>query len=68
MRTFVKVVIYWEEAKAHFRSFLGAESGATAMEYALLASGIGIAIVGSVSFYADNVSVMFIGIATEVTE
>ncbi len=68
MLAFVKVVIYWGEAKARFRSFLGAESGATSMEYALLASGLGIAILASVSFYADNVAVMFTGIATEVTE
>ncbi len=68
MRALVTFVVYWEGAKAHFQSFLSEESGATAMEYALLAAGIGIAILASVAFYADNVSVMFTDIATEVTE
>ena len=67
MRALVKGVICWDEAKARVRPFLGSESGATAIEYALLASGIGIAILGSVSFFADNVSAMFINIASEVT-
>ena len=38
------------------------------MEYALLAALIGVAILASVAFYAGNVSDMFTGIATEVTE
>ena len=68
MRGFVKIVVYWEEAKARFRSFLSARSGATAMEYALLAAGIGVAILGGVAFYADSLSEMFVGVATAVTE
>ena len=68
MRGFVTVVVYREEAKTRFRSLLSARSGATAMEYALLGALIGVAILASVAFYAGNVSDMFIGIATEVTE
>ena len=68
MRGFVTVVVYREAAKTRLRSFLSARSGATAMEYALLAAGIGVAILASVAFYADSVSEMFIGVAAEVTE
>lgn len=68
MRRFVKALIYWEDAKAHFRSFPSAESGATAMEYALLAAGIGVAILAGVSFYADSVAEMFGTVSTTVTE
>ena len=68
MSAFVKFAVYWDEAKGRIKSFLGAESGATAMEYALIAAGIAVAIIASVAFYADNVSEMFIGVAAEVTE
>ena len=68
MRGFVTVMVYREAAKTRFRSFLSARSGATAMEYALLAAGIGVAILAGVAFYADNVSEMFIGVAAEVTD
>ncbi len=38
------------------------------MEYALLAAGIGVAILAGVAFYADSISELFIGVATEVTK
>ena len=68
MRGFVMIVIYWEAAKAHFQSYLSEESGATAMEYVLLASGIGIGILLAVAVLGDTVAAMFGDVATEVTE
>ena len=68
MRGFVMVMVYREAAKTRFRSFVSVRSGATAMEYALLAAGIAVAIIGGLSFYADSVSEMFVGVAAEVTD
>ena len=68
MRGITTVAVYRAKLKSQFRPFLSERSGATAIEYALLAAGIGVAILASVEFYADNVSEMFTEIATEVTE
>ncbi len=67
MQAFVSVVIYWEEAKARFRPFLGAESGATAMEYALLASGIAIGILVAVASLGSIVQGTFTDVASAIT-
>ncbi len=42
------------------------ESGATAVEYALIAAGIALAIVVAVALIGDNLSVLFNSIATEL--
>ena len=44
---------------AEIRRLLGAREGATAIEYALIACGISIAIVGSVSTLGQNVMTVF---------
>lgn len=46
-------------ALAKLRAFIGDESGATAMEYALLATLIGIAIIGSFSVLGNGLESMF---------
>ena len=67
MRALVTLVVYWEGAKAHLQSFLNAESGATAMEYALLASGIAIGILVAVASLGGSVAGMFGEVAEAVT-
>ena len=42
------------------------ESGATAVEYALIAAGIALAIVVAVALIGDNLSVLFNSIASEL--
>lgn len=44
--------------------FLKDESGATSIEYALIAAGIGIAIVATVTTLGRNVNVMWSTVAT----
>jgi len=48
------------------RRFLECESGATAIEYALIASGISIAIVAAVNNIGSNVSTMWQTISTSL--
>ena len=59
MQAVVTFVVHWGAAKAGFQSFLRAESGATAMEYALLASGIAIGIIVAVASLGGSVEAMF---------
>ena len=68
MRELVTIVVYCEAAKAKVRSFLSVESGATAMEYALLAAGIGVGILLAVASLGDSVAALFGGVAEEVAE
>jgi pilus assembly protein Flp/PilA len=42
-----------------FRRFLHSEDGATSIEYALIASGISIAILGAVNTLGGNVNAMW---------
>lgn len=49
---------------AKTRNFFRDESGATSIEYALLAGGIGIAIVATVGTLGSNVNVMWTTVAT----
>ena len=42
------------------------ESGATAVEYALIAAGIALAIVVAVALIGDNLSTLFNSIATDL--
>ena len=67
MSAFVKFAVYWGEAKGRIKSFLGAEFGATAMEYALLASGIAIGIVVAVASLGGAVQGTFEGIGAAMT-
>ncbi|HEY4143348.1 MAG TPA: Flp family type IVb pilin [Pseudolabrys sp.] len=49
---------------ARIRNFIKDENGATAIEYALLASGIGIAILATVNTLGSNVNAMWTTVAT----
>ena len=46
------------------RCFLGDEQGATSIEYALIASGVSIVIVGTVATLGSNVKGMYSSVAT----
>jgi pilus assembly protein Flp/PilA len=46
------------------RHFLGDEHGATSIEYALIASGVSIVIVGTVATLGSKVTGMFTSVAT----
>jgi pilus assembly protein Flp/PilA len=50
--------------RSAFRRFLGDERGATAIEYALIASGVSIVIVGTVATLGSKVTGMFTSVAT----
>jgi pilus assembly protein Flp/PilA len=47
-----------------FRRFLHSEDGATSIEYALIASGISIAILGAVNTLGGNVNAMWTRVST----
>ena len=67
MQKYVTFVVYWGDAKGGFQSFLRAESGATAMEYALLASGIAIGIIVAVASLGGSVRAMFDELGVAIT-
>ena len=48
------------------RRFIGEERGTTAIEYALIASGISIVIVAAVMTLGGNVQAMFTNVATSL--
>jgi pilus assembly protein Flp/PilA len=50
----------------NFLRFLNDESGATAIEYGLIAAGIGVAIITAVNLVGTNLSTMFNDIAENV--
>jgi pilus assembly protein Flp/PilA len=50
-------------ARSVFR-FMRCESGATAIEYAMIASGIGVAIVGAVLNLGSNVKGLFVSVSS----
>ncbi len=41
------------------RNFFGAEDGSTAIEYAMIAAGIALAIISAVNLLGQNVSTLF---------
>ncbi len=47
--------------------FMNDESGATAIEYGLIAAGISVVIIGSVELLGQTLDTMFAGINTELT-
>ena len=52
---------------AKLRNFISNESGATAIEYGLLAGLIAVVIVAGVTLAGDNLSALFNTIATSLT-
>ncbi len=46
------------------RSFMSDESGATAIEYGLIAAGIAVAIIGAVGLLGDSLEAMFTEVGT----
>ncbi len=50
----------------YLRMFLGNKSGATAIEYGLIAAGIAVAIIVAVGLLGDNLSLMFDKVAKEI--
>lgn len=48
------------------RKFLRATSGATAIEYALIAGGIAVAIIGAVALLGTNVTGLFTSVSTSL--
>ena len=46
-------------AKVHVRCFLQAQEGATSIEYALIASGVSVAIIGGVTGLGSQIIVVF---------
>jgi len=52
--------------KSVFQRFLKDESGATAIEYGLIAAGIAVAIITAVRGVGTDLGTMFTGISTEL--
>jgi pilus assembly protein Flp/PilA len=52
--------------KHHFLKFLSDESGATAIEYGLIAAGIALAIIAVVNGLGTNLNTMFTSINTSL--
>ena len=50
----------------YLRCFLGNKSGATAIEYGLIAAGIAVAIIVAVGLLGDNLSLLFDKVAKEI--
>jgi pilus assembly protein Flp/PilA len=53
--------------KSLFARFAKDESGATAIEYALIAAGIAVVIITAVDLIGTNLSALFTGIAGKLT-
>ena len=66
LKLITKVQISWLDAKDAFRSHLADESGATAIEYGLIAAGIAVAIIGVVFALGDEITNFFTDIQTEL--
>ena len=54
-------------AYAHLRAAAESRSGATAVEYGIIAAGIAVAIIAAVNFVGNEVSAMFDTISKAVT-
>ncbi len=50
--------------RALLRRFTGDERGATSIEYAMIAAGVSIAIIGTVATLGSNVKTMYSDVAT----
>lgn len=51
----------------YVRKFVANESGATAIEYGLIAAGIAVAIIAAVGLLGDSLSSMFTDVGTELS-
>ncbi len=51
----------------YIRNFVSNESGATAIEYGLIAAGIAVAIIAAVGLLGDSLSSMFTDVSTAVS-
>ena len=54
-------------ARAHLRAAAESRSGATAVEYGIIAAGIAVTIIAALNFVGSEVSTMFDTISTAVT-
>ena len=50
-----------------FKKFIGDESGATAIEYGLIAAGIAVVIIGAVGTVGSSLSAMFTSVSEKLT-
>lgn len=50
----------------YVRNFVNNESGATAIEYGLIAAGIAVAIIAAVGLLGDSLSGMFTTVGSEI--
>ena len=50
----------------YLRNFVSNESGATAIEYGLIASGIAVAIIAAVGLVGDSLAAMFTEVGDEL--
>lgn len=66
LRFITKAQITWFGVKDEFRKFVGDESGATAIEYGLIAAGITVAIIAAVFALGDEIANFFGDIQTEL--
>ena len=62
------MLIFSQKASAFLRTFAQDQRGATAIEYALIASGIFLAIVLAVNTYGSNMSIMYSNVQTQVDD
>ncbi len=51
----------------YLRNFVSNDSGATAIEYGLIAAGIAVAIIAAVGLLGDSLSSMFTDVGTELS-
>jgi pilus assembly protein Flp/PilA len=57
-----------ERSMSTFRRFLKDESGATAIEYGLIAALVSVAIIGALSLLGDELNTTFRAVATNLQE
>jgi pilus assembly protein Flp/PilA len=53
-------------ARSALKRFASNQGGATAIEYAIIAAGIAVAIIGALSVLSDNVKAMFSHVASSL--
>ena len=60
------MLVFSHKASAFLQAFAQDQRGATAIEYALIASGIFLAIVLAVNTYGSNMNIMYSNVQTQV--
>ncbi len=53
--------------RRYLKKFVADETGATAIEYGLIAAGIAVAIIAAVGLLGDSLEAMFLDIGDELT-